>query len=143
MSLRPKLRGHGLHPAQSYTPAEIEKATGVPEATIRAWIRDGRLPAMTEGKPYLVLGRDVIAFFKSLRVPMRLEPDELTCLHCKKASKAMGAMVDFIHEPGANRARIEALCVTCEGNMSRGVAPGDLARLMTIFEVRVRGAPGN
>lgn len=139
----PKLRGHGLHPAQSYTPAEIEKSAGVPETTVRAWIRDGKLPAMTKAKPYLVLGCDIVAFFKTLRAPIKLEPDELICLHCKKGQRPWGGTVDYIREPGANKARLEGLCDTCEGKTSRGVAPVDLPRLMTIFEVHVRDAAGN
>ena len=74
---------------------------------------------------------------------MHLEPDELTCLHCKKGRKPWGMAVDFIHEPGANRARLEGLCDTCEGTMSRGIAPDDLSRLRTIFDVHVRGAAAN
>ena len=63
MVRRPKLRGHGLRPAQSYSPQEIAKAAGIAETTVRAWIRDGKLPAMTNGNPHLVLGSDIQAFF--------------------------------------------------------------------------------
>ena len=133
-----------MHPAQNYTPAEIASAAGVAETTVRIWIREKKLPALTKGKPYLVLGCDASAFFKSLRKPTKhLLDGELNCMHCKTGRKPLGAMVDFIHWPGRKLARLEGLCEVCESKMSRGVSFSDLARLSTIFAVQVRVAAGN
>jgi hypothetical protein len=140
----PKLRGTGLHPAQSYTPEEISAAAGVAATTVHAWIRDNKLPAMTKGKPYLVLGCDATAFFKSLRKPTRkLSHGEMHCMHCKTARKPLGGMVDLIQLPGATLARLEGLCMVCEGTMSMGISPDDSPKMRTVFEVHMRGTAGN
>jgi hypothetical protein len=140
----PKLRGNGLHPAQSYTSAELATATGVAETTVRLWIREKKLPALTRGRPHLVLGCDATAFFKSLRSPAQtLTKGEMRCMHCKTGRKPLGAMVDYIAAPRATLARIEGLCEVCDSKMSMGVSATDLPHLKTIFEVQVCGAAGN
>lgn len=48
---KPKLCGYGLRPSQTYSPKEIADRLGNAESTVREWIRDGKLPAMTSGKP--------------------------------------------------------------------------------------------
>lgn len=144
MIRQPKLRGNKLHPAQSYTPAEIATAAGVAETTVHAWIRQKKLPALTRGKPYLVLGCDAKAFFASLRKPTEhLADDAMRCMHCKAGRKPLGGMVDFIQTPGAKLARLEGLCEHCESKMSMGVAADDLHRLRTIFDIQVPGGTGN
>lgn len=140
----PKLKGHSLRPAQSYSPQEIANAAGVAETTVRAWIRDGKLPAMTNGNPHLVLGSDIQAFFASLRKPKApLMDDEFRCMHCKKGQKPMGGMVDFIHKPGSQTGRLEALCEVCGHKMCRGVSAGDFPRLSQIYDLKKRGPAGN
>lgn len=99
---------------------------------------------MTRGNPYLVLGADAVAFFRTLRKPTRrLGATEFHCMHCKTGRKAWGGVVDWIHKPGASTARLEALCETCESKMNRVVSAEDLPRLMKVFDIQVRGALGN
>ena len=132
----PKLRGHGLRPAQSYSPQEIARAVGVAETTVRGWIRDGKLPAMTGGNPHLVLGADAQVFFESLRKSTEgMQNDEFRCMHCRMGRKPMGGMADFHQKPGAQTGRLQALCEVCGGNMSRGVSVRDLPRLRAIYDL--------
>jgi len=144
MARYPKLRGHGLRPAQSYSPQEIASATAVPETTIQSWIRQGKLPAMTNGNPHLVLGSDLQAFFEDLRKTTEvLQKDEFRCMHCRTGRKAMGGMADILLKPGAQMGRLEALCESCGGKMNRGFSARDLPRLATIFDLRLPGRAGN
>lgn len=141
---RPKLRGHGLRPAQSYSPQEIAKGTGFAETTVQRWIREGELAAMTGGNPHLVLGSDAIAYFQSMVTPPEpLQKDEFRCMHCKAARKPWGGIVDYIQKPGAKTGRLEALCDGCQNKMSRGISPRDLPHLMKVFEICEPGAARN
>jgi excisionase family DNA binding protein len=47
---KPKICGYGFRPSQTYSPKEIADRLGNAETTVREWIRDGKLPAMTNGK---------------------------------------------------------------------------------------------
>ena len=109
---------------------------GVAETTVRAWIRDGKLPAMTNGNPHLVLGSDAQAFFKTFRKPTdSMQEGQFRCMHCRVGRKPMGGMVDFHQRPGAQTGLLQALCEVCGGNMSCGVSVGDLPRLQTIYDL--------
>ena len=138
MARHPKLRGHGLRPAQSYSPQEIARAVGVAEPTVRIWIREGKLPAMTNGNPHLVLGSDAHAFFKTLRKPAEtMQEGQFRCMHCRVGRNPMGGMVDFHQKPGAKLGRMQALCEVCGGNMFRGVSVRELPTLKSIYDLRV------
>jgi excisionase family DNA binding protein len=135
MIRHPKLRGHGLRPAQNYSPQEIARALGVAETTVRTWIRAGKLPALTNGNPQLVLGSDAQAFFKAFRKPTEsMQEGQFRCMHCRVGRNPLGAMVDFCQKPGAQTGLLKALCEVCGSTMSRGVSIRDLPRLQTIYD---------
>lgn len=139
----PKLHGLGLHPNQAYCPEEIAEAAGVEAATVRLWIRTGKLPAMTKGKPHLALGCDVVALFKSMRsAPTRMAKDEFRCMHCRTARRAWDRVADLF-EQSRHLSRLEALCEVCGGTMSKGVSVRDLPVLRTLIDIRPCGASGN
>jgi hypothetical protein len=143
MTRHPKLRGHGLRVAQSYSPAEIARALEIAETTVRQWIRNRDLPAMTDGNPHLVLGCDLVVFLKTKRKKKeKLAPDEFRCMHCRTARKALGRMADF-KATGAHLGHLTALCDLCETPMSKGVAVRDLPRLQAIFELRCTPVSGD
>lgn len=132
---KPKLRGHGFRPSQTYSPKEIADRLGSAETTVREWIRDGRLPAMTNGNPHLVLGCDVTAFIAGLRSQRpRLAVDEFRCMRCRGPRKAKGGLADFRVSAG-QLGVLTAQCEDCGGPMSKGVAVRDLPKLRTIFDM--------
>lgn len=138
-----KLRGNGFRPSQTYSPKEIADKLGNSETTVREWIRAGKLPAMTEGNPHLVIGCDITAFLLSLRNKRpRLAPDEFKCMHCREPRKAYGSMADFTAATG-QLGVLKALCEVCGGAMSKGVAVRNLPKLNTIFDLLEGGASGN
>ena len=139
MIRHPKLRGHGLRPAQSYLPQEIARAVDVSETTVRAWIRDGKLPAMTNGNPHLVLGSDAQAFFKTFRKPTAtMQEGQFRCMHCRVGRKPLGGMVDLHQKPGAQTGLLQALCEVCGSTMSR-----DLPRPQKIYDFGSTVRAGN
>jgi excisionase family DNA binding protein len=134
MARRFKLVGNGFRPSQSYSPKEIADKLGNAETTVREWIREGKLPAMTSGNPHLVLGCDITAFLACLRNKKpRLAADEFRCMHCRTSRKAFGGMADFAATSG-HLGVLKAICEICEGTMSKGVAMSDLPRLKTLLD---------
>jgi len=130
-----KLFGYEFRPSQTYSPKEIAEKLGNAETTVREWIRDGKLPAMTNGNPHLVLGCDITAFFaeQKLKAP-RHAVDEFPCMHCRGPRKALGGLADFRAGPG-HLGTLTALCEVCGGSMSKGVAVRDLPHLRAIFDI--------
>ncbi len=136
MPKKPKLRGHGLHTSQSDSPLEVGQAIDVAETTVRAWIRDGKLPALTSGNPHLVLRCDVVQFLSSLRTKkVKLSADEFRCMHCKCARKAWGGMADLVVQT-AKLGRLHALCEGCCAPMSKGIALKDLPTLRKLIDIK-------
>lgn len=132
---KPKLCGYGFRPSQTYSPKEIAERLGNAETTVREWIRDGKLPAMTNGNPHLVLGCDLTAFFVELRGKRpHLDIDEFRCMHCRSPRKALGGLADFGVVSG-QLGTLTALCDVCGGSMSKGVAVRDLPHLRAIFDI--------
>ena len=90
---------------------------------------------MKNGKPYLVLGCDIVAFIQSLRDERHhLANDEFFCMHCRRPRKVAGGMADFLQTKKTTGV-LKALCEVCEGSVSRGVGVNDLPRLKTIFDI--------
>ena len=138
-----KLRGNGLRPAQSYSPKEIAKALEVAETTVRDWIRDGKLPAMTNGNPHLVLGCDVTEFLKKKRQKRPpMAEDQFRCMRCKAPRLAFGGMADFT-ATSVHVGHLSALCDQCGTPMSKGAAIKDLPRLRAVFDLRITPASGH
>lgn len=143
MNRYPKLRGHGLRPSQSYSPKEIASALAVAETTVRVWIREGNLPAMTNGNPHLVLGSDLAVFLNRKRNKKPpLADHEFRCMHCRTTRNALGAMADY-RVATAHLCHLSALCEVCSTTMSKGAALRDLPRLRTVLDLRCTDASGN
>jgi excisionase family DNA binding protein len=51
----------------SYTIDEVARALGTHRNTVRHWIRKAGLPAMTDARPHLILGSDLVAFLRTRR----------------------------------------------------------------------------
>lgn len=135
MARKFKLRGYGFRPSQSYSPREIADRLGNAETTVREWIRDEKLPAMTSGNPHLVLGCDITAYLAERRNKKpSLAADEFRCMYCRTSRKALGEMADFT--VGADHLGVlKALCEVCGGTMRKGVARRDLPHLRTLFDI--------
>lgn len=143
MNRHPKLRGHGLRPTQSYSPKEVANALAVAETTVRIWIREGRLPAMTNGNPHLILGCDLLVFLEKKRNKKPpLADDQFRCMHCRTTRSALGRMVDF-QVTSPRLCHLFALCEVCGTKMSKGSAMRKLDRLRAVFDLRCTAASGN
>ena len=114
---------------------QAAEITGVCEATVRRWIKEG-LPVMTDKRPALVLGCDLKAFLtnRNNRKTGPLGPGELYCCRCKSARKPAGDMLDYL-PLSEQHGRLAGFCSVCETSLSRLVSVKDLPDWEEICDV--------
>ncbi|MEL6920143.1 MAG: helix-turn-helix domain-containing protein [Pseudomonadota bacterium] len=130
----------GIKSLRCYTIPEAASVTGVSDRTIRAWIKQG-LTAMTDERPTLVRGDALISYIQRQRQERksRLSPDEFYCLKCRAARKPAGGLVDC--ETAGTRAKLTAMCETCDTIMHKPIPPDSVPTLAKTFDVTFRGKP--
>ena len=128
----------GIKSLRCYTIPEAAGVSGVSDRTIRAWIKQG-LTAMTDERPTLVRGDALISYIQRQRQgrKSRLSPDEFYCLKCREARKPAGGLVDC--EKDGTRAKLTAMCETCDTIMHRPIAHERVAALNDFFDLTLRG----
>jgi excisionase family DNA binding protein len=130
------LRGVSKH--RSYTIAEAARALGVTRGTVTRWLKDG-LPAITDRKPHLILGEELIAYRvrrKPAKATCRLE--ECYCLRCRAPRVPAGGMTDLIVY--GKTGNLAALCGTCLNPMHKRLSLKRLDDLRNILDVVIRQA---
>lgn len=116
-----RYRTNRIKSHRSYEIEEVADLVGVTPQTVRIWIQQG-LPALTEKRPYLILGWQLKAFLKS-REKDRKKPlltGEFYCLGCKAPRSAALGLIE--HIPLENgRMMLRAFCEVCEQPCNRFV----------------------
>lgn len=130
---KPLRRGIRLH--RTYTVEEAAVVTGCAKGTIRRWIRAGALPALTDQKPHLILGGELLDYLKAraTRGP-QLKPHECYCLKCRAPREPALAMAEYISLTPTT-GNLRALCSICTTVMHKAVALGTLRSLASILDV--------
>lgn len=138
----PKLpSGRGIKLHRSYSPDEAARALRIAKGTILRWINTGALPAMTDQRPFLVLGSEVKAYLakrKSNRAKCRLH--EAYCFTCRAIREPAHGMADF-KATSAKAGMMEALCGTCGGLMFKRVSRSRIPELQAKLGLTIRQAP--
>lgn len=121
MRRRPSYRA--IHTHLSYTVDELARATGVCKATVRRWLKAG-LPAITDMRPALIVGADVIAFLRQRRrSARRCKLGELFCFACREPRR-----------PAYGEAEIARRPVEMECHPDSAIAPGFATFVVGQFE---------
>lgn|SRR5690606_22834062 len=111
MSLRYNYRNLRIH--RNYTYGEISRKLHVSKKTIRNWIVKG-LPVMTDQRPYLIRGKDLVAFLKNRRIPQRpCQLTELYCFKCRKPQPADKFIADYLPLTPLS-GQLKANCPVCK-----------------------------
>jgi hypothetical protein len=134
---RPSSRGVRRH--RNYTVDGAARAVDVSKGTVRRWMKAG-LPAITDRKPILILGSDLIDFLKSRRQPtQRCQPDECYCFSCRAPKRPAFDAVEYmpLTPTGGN---LRALCAECSTVMHKRVSTASLTALEAILDVTIRQA---
>lgn len=137
MARRPWGRGVKRH--RSYTVDEAARATDACKGTVRRWLRNG-LPAITDRRPTLILGEDLIAYLGNQKRPRQsCQPHECYCFSCRRPRSPAFAEVEF-HPLSVSSGNMRALCAACGTIMHKRVAVSKLEQLRAILDVTIMQA---
>lgn len=117
MARRINLRG--ISKDRVYTVKSAARIVGVSEQTFRKWSKEG-LRLMTDQRPYLVRGADLIDFLKlreaSAKIPLR--PGQFFCMRCKEPRFPIEGSVTY-RANTAKTGRLSGTCGTCNGKLGQ------------------------
>ncbi|MDQ0314136.1 helix-turn-helix domain-containing protein [Amorphus orientalis] len=137
MARRPNGRAVKKH--RTYTVDEAARTLKVAEGTVRRWLKAG-LPALTDKRPTLILGHDLIAFLdarKPDRKACRLH--QAYCFACRAPRDPALGEVDFKLDANGI-GMMEALCAICTTVMHKRVSASRLPELKATVKVTIKQA---
>ena len=119
-----------------YTILEAAEIAGVSTHTVRNWSKDG-LRLMDGAGPPLIRGDDLRDYIKKQRAKRRVKTklNEFYCVKCGRARNAAENMADCKITDG--RAKLTALCETCETVISKPVAFHEVTQLSQILDLTI------
>src|SRR5580704_12368457 len=81
----------------SYTYEEAARTLGVHRGTVRHWVKCQGLPVLTDRRPHLILGCDLVAFLKARRQSRtrKCAREELYCLKCRAPRKPVPGLLEY------------------------------------------------
>src|SRR5690606_17853209 len=110
---------------------------GVAKVTVRRWLASGALPDVSDRKPALIRGIDLIAFLKGRKPPrQRCRPDQLYCFRCRVPREPAFGEVEILSR-NATGGNMRALCSTCTAVMHKRVRLASFDTLRTEWGLTV------
>lgn len=123
MARRPSWRAVNVH--LNYTVDEAARALNVHKGTVRRWLKED-LPAITDRKPAIILGGDLIDFLKARqRTKHPCGPGEFYCLKCRTPRKPTTNLIEVASESPSS-VNLCGVCPVCSILMYRRVSCRDL-----------------
>ena len=114
---------------RNYTVEEIANLFGIHRNTVREWIKRG-LPTSDQKRPFLILGRDLVAFLQARRKKNKrpCKPGEIYCVRCRAPKAPAGDMADYqtVTETLGN---LVAICPDCGSIINRRVSLAKLEQI--------------
>ena len=121
---------------RNYTVDEAARKLSVTKGTVRRWIKTG-LPAISDKRPTLILGADLVEFHKRRAKPKRkCKRDECYCVKCRVPRIPAWHMVDYIPIT-LTSGNLRGLCPICCTLIHRRIALANLPVLEGVFEVTI------
>lgn len=137
MARRPNWRSIKTH--RNYTVDEAARALGVCKGTIWRWLAAG-LPAITDQRPILILGSDLVEYIRARRAPkQKCRLHECFCFSCRAPRSPVFGAVEY-HPITPTGGNMRALCEVCSTVMHKWVAADHLKALVTILDVTMMQA---
>ena len=134
MAKQPNWRRVKLHRNYSYD--ELAMRLGICKGTVRNWVRNHGLHAVTDKRPHLIIAKDAADFLQARHAKRRVrtKSDEMFCFGCKAPRIPAGRLVDcFISS--ATTVRLQGICPECETLMNKRASPTGIDQLHRLFEV--------
>lgn len=118
-----KMKCQGLVPTQ-YTVGELADETGIPNSTLRGWLKAGAPHQLDEEGKIVINGKTFLEWVENQSKPKqgkKLEEGFAYCFHCKDSVK----FVDPTNHPAVGRLyHIKATCPNCGNKITRGASYG-------------------
>jgi excisionase family DNA binding protein len=135
MAKRLSRRGIKIH--RNYTVEEVARALEVAKGTVLRWVKSSDLPAITDQRPFLILGSALAAFLDARRKPkVGCKANECYCFSCRTPREPAGGMADFV-PLDARGGNLKAICCTCFGMMQKRVSLAQLSVLKTQLDLTI------
>lgn len=126
---------------RSYTIEEAATTIGASRGTIRRWIDSGALPAITDRRPFLILGSDLADFLAERARPKRpCPPGTCYCVKCREVREPAGGMAEY-RAINATSGNLRAICPVCDCFMHRRTSLAQLRAIGDRIDVSIREAP--
>lgn len=136
-----RITARAISKHRSYSVDEAARALGVAKGTVRRWLKDG-LPALTDRRPALITGRDLIAFVASRAKPRATcALHECFCFGCRAPRAPAFDEVEY-HPLTPTSGNLRALCAVCATVMHKRISTARLEALRRVVSVNVRQAEG-
>lgn len=119
---------------RSYSVGEAAQVVGVSKLTVRRWVK-GDLPALTEKRPWLILGNDLAEFLqRRAKSKTRLRLDEFFCFRCRRPRPAAAGMADYVPR-NARSGMLIGLCAECQTVMRKAFSVARLREVAPKLDV--------
>lgn len=127
---------------RAYTVDEAARALGVCKESVRRWMGAG-LPALRDGKPYLIRGADLIAYLRKRRTPkVRCGIGEAYCVGCRRASRPMPGSAAIAYDR-RRRPFLKGHCEACGAAMRRPLKSSDIEATQQVLRESFPQAEGH
>ncbi len=112
---------------RTYKIEELAECVGVTPQTVRKWIKEG-LPAITDRRPFLIIGYLAKAFLKDRKLARKVKRAEsdFYCVSCKQPRNAALGFTE-IHVMANGRRALKGFCEACETPCSRFISGSEAA----------------
>lgn len=135
----PRTKRKGIKSHRNYTVEEVARLLRVARGTVRRWTKKG-LPFVTERRPRLIRGDDLLEFLAILKAPKkRCQLHECYCFKCRGPREPALRMAEIICDRPTS-GNLRALCQACETWMHKRVSFAVLDRLRAKLDITVRQA---
>jgi excisionase family DNA binding protein len=124
--------------ALNYTVDEAARTLQVHRGTVRHWIKKHGLPVLTERRPHLILGPDLVAYLKALRQSRKRKcgRGELYCLKCRAPRKPVEGLLEY-RPLSPSHGVLVGVCDHCETLLRRFVSSARAAEIAQEFNLQI------
>lgn len=130
----------GLSKHLNYRVDDVSRVLGCSKATVRNWIKSGKLEAITDRKPYLLRGVDLIAFLKARKSSRKkCALNECYCVKCRDPRRLVSGEGHITLSRGA-RPQLRGPCEVCGTNLLKPIKRTDTAALAAVLADSFRRA---